>query len=328
MRPPECPKRMTYGPCGGVREDLSCEVVAQRCAFADEQRFWDGPVHPQPQEEVLAPPYVVTDLSIRPFDVAGVEEVCAVLRGSCDAVLVGEHQQRPDFPPVQMTALVAEQGMRAWITLTCRDRNRVVLEQELGGLARGRTRPAGVLCVTGDARAPGTRPGVTQVFDLDSTQLAALAAPTGLPVAVAEAPEALPQGVRPLRVLSKQRAGAQVCILNHVSSPARLAAFVRRCRDVGVTLPFVAGVAVYSDERSARVLQAFPGLALDEAAVQRVLAAADPEAAGIEAAVEEARELLAVDGVVGVNLSGLASSQGELHAARIKAEVGRQVTAA
>ena len=61
----------------------------------------------------------------------------------------------------------------------------------------------------------------------------------------------------------------------------------------------MAGVAVYTDERSARVLQAFPGLHLDGATVERVLRAPDPVAAGIAAAVAEARALLAVPGVVG-----------------------------
>ncbi|MCU1593861.1 MAG: methylenetetrahydrofolate reductase [Frankiales bacterium] len=319
----DCPKRMTYGPCGGVRHDLRCEMAPHRCVFVDAPaQVWDG--------ELAAPlgltaPYVLTDLSVRPFDVTGLHEVVDVLRGTCDAVLVGEHQHRPDFPPGQMTSLVHDAGLVAWITLTCRDRNRVVLEQELAGLALGGTRPAGVLCVTGDGRAPGTRPEVTQVFDLDSTRLAALAADRGLPVAVAESPGAEPREVRPLRVLSKQRAGANVCFLNHVGTPQAVSAFIRSCRDLGVTLPFVAGVAVYTDERSARVLQAFPGLDLDEGRVQQVLRASDQEEAGIGAAVHEAQQLLAVDGVVGVNLSGLASGAGEVPAARIKAEVGRRV---
>ena len=65
-------------------------------------------------------------------------------------------------------------------------------------------------------------------------------------------------------------------MLNHVSSPARVAEFVAAARAAGATLPFVAAVAVYTDERSARVLQRFPGLHLDDAAVERVLAAPDP----------------------------------------------------
>nr|WP_269810326.1 methylenetetrahydrofolate reductase [Kineosporia rhizophila] len=223
-----------------------------------------------------------------------------------------------------MTRLITEAGLAAWVTLTCRDRNRVVLEQELAGLVAAGA--SGVLCVTGDGRAHDVRPEVTQVFDIDSTRLAALAASTGLTVAVAESPDAPPVALRPGRLREKQRAGAQICLLNHVSSPARVAEFVSVARDSGVSMPVIAGVAVYTDERSARALS-LPGLGLDQAVVQRVLSSADPVAAGIEAAVTEAQELLAVDGVVGVNLSGLASGRGEVLAAEIKAEVGRTVLA-
>jgi 5,10-methylenetetrahydrofolate reductase len=207
--------------------------------------------------------------------------------------------------------------------LACRDRNRIVLEQELAGLAA--VGVDGVLCVTGDGRGASVRPGVTQVFDLDGVRLAALAAGVGLPVAVPESPEAPPVDLRPARVAEKQRAGAQLCVLNHVRSPARVAEFVAAARAAGATLPFVAAVAVYTDEASARVLQRFPGLHLDDAVVEAVLASADPRAAGIAAAVAEARALLAIPGVVGVNLSGAGSSGGVDEGAQIKAEVAAQV---
>jgi hypothetical protein len=100
---------------------------------------------------------------------------------------------------------------------------------------------------------------------------------------------------------------------------------VAAARAAGATLPFVAGVAVYTDEPSATVLQRFPGLHLDGDVVERVLASADPRAAGIGAAVQEARELLAIPGVVGVNLSGMGSARGEDDGARIKAAVAEQL---
>jgi 5,10-methylenetetrahydrofolate reductase len=214
-------------------------------------------------------------------------------------------------------------GGRVWTTLACRDRNRVVLEQELAGLAA--VGVDGVLCVTGDGRGVSVRPGASQVFDLDGVRLAALAAGHGLQVAVPESPEAPPLDVRPARVAEKQRAGAQLCVLNHVSGPERAGSFIAAARAAGATLPFVAGVAVYTDERSARVLQRFPGLHLDGDVVERVLAARDPREAGIATAVAEARALLAVPGVVGINLSGLGSGRGEDDGARIKAEVAARV---
>jgi len=333
MREPACPKHMVFGPCGGVRPDLACEMGSHRCPFTERpavtwpQRPAGGPV---PFSSLLDAasrgPVVLTDLTLPAFDRAAVGEITGILRGSCDAVLVGEHQNRPDFPPTLMTDLIREAGGVPWLTLTCRDRNRLVLEQELAGL---RVAGAdGVLCVTGDGRAPGVRPDVTQVFDLDGTRLAGLAAATGLAVAVPEAPHAPPRALRPERLLQKQRAGAHLAVLNHVGTAAELGAFVTAARGLGVTLPIIAGVAVYTDERSARVLQNFPGLELDPAPVERVLSSADPLSAGIDAAVGEARELLAIEGVAGVNLSGLASARGETAAAEIKAEIGRRIRSA
>lgn len=329
-----CPKQMVFGPCGGVRADERCELAEHRCVFLDEPLVrWPGPPVPPPAPvpdgllaRAEAAPVVLSDLSVPAFDPAAVRRVVGVLGPVSDALLLGEHADRPDLPPTMLAAEVMGAGGRLWTTLACRDRNRVVLEQELAGLAV--LGVDGVLCVTGDGRGPGVRAGATQVFDLDGVRLAALAAGLGLPVAVPESPEAPPVALRPARVAEKQRAGAQLCVLNHVRSPARVASFVAAAREAGATLPFVAGVAVYTDERSARVLQRFPGLDLDDAVVERVLASADPREAGIAAAVDEARALLAVPGVVGVNLSGLGSGRDEDDGARVKAEVAARLRGA
>ena len=329
-----CPKRMHYGPCGGVRDDLSCELGDRPCPFAVAPLPpWvggdPGPAPPPRPDGLLeraaSQTVVLTDLSVTPYSPDSVRRVVALLAPSSDALLVGEHQSTPDLPPTLFAAEVLAAGGRPWTTLTCRDRNRVVLEQELMGLAA--VGVEGVLCATGDIRAPGVRPDVTQVFDLDGTRLTALAAATGLVAAVPEAPEAAPRAMRPARVVAKQRAGARMCVLNHTSSPAAVAAFVAAARAAGASLPFVAGVAVYTDERSARVLQAFPGLHLDGPTVEAVLAAPDPVAAGIDTAVAEAQALLAIPGVVGVNLSGLASGRGEVAGAEVKAAIAEKIRA-
>jgi methylenetetrahydrofolate reductase (NADPH) len=315
---------MVYGPCGGVRADLGCELGDRVCPFAGGALVeWAGAVAEPRAVPWGGGPVVLTDLTVRPYDPVSVRRVVGTLAPVSDGLLVGEHHNRPDFPPTLLAAEVLGAGGRPWITLTCRDRNRVVLEQELAGLAV--LEVEGVLCVTGDARGPTVRPEVTQVFDLDSTRLAALGVAAGLRIAVAEAPDAEPVGLRPARVREKQRAGASVCLLNHVASAERVAGFVARARAAGATVPFVAGVAVYSDEASARALQRFPGLRLDDDAVAAVIGASDPVAAGIDAAVAEARALLAIPGVVGVNLSGRGSSRGEDAGAEVKAAVAARL---
>jgi 5,10-methylenetetrahydrofolate reductase len=328
---PGCPKRMVFGPCGGVRDDGRCELAEHACVFlAPPLPRWSGPTPPAPaprQEGLLERarrgPVVLADLTVTPFDRASVRSVVGALAPVSDGLLIGEHQNRPDLPPTLMAEEVLAAGGRPWTTLACRDRNRLVLEQELAGLAV--VGVDGVLCVTGDGRRAGARAGITSAFDLDGTRLAALATAAGLSAAVPESPDSPPVPLRPVRVAEKQRAGAQLCVLNHVGSPGRLAEFIAAARAAGATLPFVAAVAVYTDERSARVLQQFPGLHLDDSAVARVLCAADTVTAGIDAAVAEARALLAVPGVVGVNLSGLASAHGEETAAAVKAEVAMRI---
>lgn len=316
-----CPKRMEFGPCGGVRADGQCEMRSGNCVFADVVP-WAGP---EVAADPVRAPSILTDFSCASFDPADVAATAAILAGTCDAVLVGEHQNRPDFPPTVMSRLLLDCGVSPWITLSCRDRNRVVLEQELRGLKLTGTET--VFCVTGDGRGYDVRPDVTQTFDLDGPRLVALAASLGMTAGVPETPTAPPVDGRPIRLVEKQRAGASLAVLNHVPSVSAVKRFVEVARSHGLTIPVLASVAVFTDIVSAAVLQGLPGLELDPRLVADVVNAADPVEAGIEAAVAEACALLSIDGVEGVNISGLASGAGTRVGAQIKAEVGARIRA-
>jgi len=327
---PACPKHMVYGPCGGVRADGACELGDRPCPFVGAPLVrWTGPAAPAgtfPFAPADGSFLIITDLRVRPFDAASIAEVTAHLAPDSDALLVGEHHSRPDFPPSFVAATIIAAGGRPLITLTCRDRNRVVLESELEALTT--LDVAGVHCVTGDARAVSVRADASQVFDVDSLRLSALARRAGLAVSVAATPIAPPVDLRPRRLVEKEAAGAQLCIVNHAGGPEGVACFVAAAQAAGVTMPFVACVAVFTDAASFAVLEAFPGLLLDPDAGRRVLGSPDPRAAGIDAAVEQALAMLAIDGVAGVNLSGSATSGPETESARIMAQVAAGVRAA
>jgi 5,10-methylenetetrahydrofolate reductase len=143
--------------------------------------------------------------------------------------------------------------------------------------------------------------------------------------AVPETPTAPPVHARPGRLVQKQRAGASIAVLNHATCPSAVARFVVAARSAGLTIPVIAAVAVFTDVVSAGVLQGLPGLELDRRIVSDVVNAADPREAGTDAAVHEAHALLSIDGVEGVNVSGLASGAGTRVGARIKAEVGARI---
>ena len=317
----DCPKRMVHGPCGGVRADGSCEMQPMPCVFPNVTPWTaDTVAH---DNTTSTAPVVLTDLSAPPFAPFTLRAVADRLRDSCDAVLVGDHQDRVDAPPHELARWIADAGLQPWVTLACRDRNRLVLEQELRTLALDGL--ATVLCVTGDGRAYDVRSDVTQVFDLDGTRLAALAAGLGVRAAVVETPTAPPRNQRPLRTVQKQRAGASAVVLNHVSAVAGVAEFVGSARDLGLEIPVVASVVVYTDARSVAALQGLPGITLDSDDTAAVLGADDGVEAGIVSATRRAAALLAVHGVDGVNLSGLASADGPEAAAEVFAEVGRRV---
>ena len=310
---------MQFGPCGGVRPDNQCEMRPGACTFA-EYVPWAGP---DVTAEPVTAPLILTDFSCNPFDPADLAATAAVLAPSCDAVLVGEHQNRPDFPPTLMGALLLDGGVQPWITLSCRDRNRIVLEQELRGLKHIGVQT--VFCVTGDGRGYDVRPDVTQTFDLDGPRLVSLASELGMVAAVPETPTAPPVDARGTRLVQKQRAGASLAVLNHVPYPTMVEQFMGEARTAGLRIPVLAAVAVFTDVVSAAVLQGLPGLELDQRIVEHVVNAADPVEAGIDAAVAEARALLAIEGVEGVNVSGLASGAGTRIGAQIKAEVAARI---
>lgn len=316
-----CPKRMIFGPCGGVRPGGGCEMLDLPCVF-DEPVIARDAVAAVPLGVV---PLVLADISTPPFDPVALRRASAVMQSSCDALLVGEHHNRPDLPPTEIARTLIDTGGRPWITLACRDRNRVVLEQELRGLQHVGVDT--VLCVTGDGRGPDVRPDVTQVWDLDGPRLAALAASIGLSAAVPETPTAPPVDRRAARLVGKQRHGAAVAVLNHVVRAADVEVFMAKARATGLRIPVIAAVAAYTDEASAAALQGLPGLELDRRTVGAVLSAADPVEAGIAAASAEARALLAIEGIVGVNVSGSASARGWEHAAQVKAEIAVRVRA-
>jgi 5,10-methylenetetrahydrofolate reductase len=340
----ECPKHMEYGPCGGVEFDGTCEVAPHRCVFLDLPTVrWHGVAAVEPpraSDPVPAPlvsagatrmrdllatrTVVVADFPARALDVASIAECGAILAGRVDAVLAGDAgTARVQFPPAYRASLIQAAGLEVWAGFTCRDRNRVAMEGELAALAH--VGVAGVHCVTGDHTLTGSRPDATPVFDLDSTEAASLARASGHLVSVAEAPATPPVGRRPDRLLEKARAGAEVCFVNHAGGVRPVADFIARAQDLGAELAYIPCIPIVVDRESAELLKSFTTLVLPQGYLERILAATDPFAEGIAAAIELGREFLEIDGVRGVNLSGGAGPGREAWFAEALALVGDEL---
>ena len=269
-------------------------------------------------------PIVVADFPARALDAQSLRSVAELLVNRVDVALAGDSgHARVQFPPSYRAALIQSTGLAAWMGITTRDRNRVALEGELAALSH--IGVAGVHSITGDHPLVGSRPDAKAVFDLDSTELAALARSAGHLVSVAEAPLSPPTANRAARLAEKQRAGAELCFVNHAGGVAPVAAFLEQARNVGVELGFIPCVPVIVDAGSAELIRGFTSLALPEGYVESIVSAADPYEAGIAAATELSLRFLELPGVVGVDLSGGAGAGLELSFAEALAEIAEGI---
>ncbi len=316
--PFSCPKHMVYGPCGGVRPNGDCEAAPEPCPFVD------AVVVPPPIETGHRPRSLdlgtaVIDLVLPPAD-DELEAITDIYRSLGAIALVGEHldDPRPHIPHVNARRLaVLEQP--AIVTVTGRWRSTDEHGDEIARLI-----DAGVIavhCVTGDHPAARFGPHATAPFTLDGTRLATIARTAGANVSVGESPAAPPTADRPARLGAKERAGADLAILNHSGTADDLIGFADRVAATGATLALVAPVPVVTDERSAQSLAAFPGLVLADGLVDRVLGSVTPRATGIAAAVAMGRTLLDSGRFAAVNLSGFAHGLTAVQSAELMATI-------
>ncbi|MEM8903369.1 MAG: methylenetetrahydrofolate reductase [Actinomycetota bacterium] len=325
-----CPKHMVHGPCADVRVDGSCEVPGVRCPFVTEPVVaWLGDARrerPLPTWCAEADPLILVDVPTPPMSEGGdaLRRIAGTLAGHVDAGLLGDgNWDRVRFPPSYRAALLAAEGLRPWPGINARDRNAVALEGELAALADQGVEV--VHCVTGNHPVSGHRPEATAVFELDSTQLASTAAAAGLSVSVATSAVAPPVEQRPARLAEKVRAGASMAIIDVLPDPVAMAEFVARATEASdhpvsflAVLPLPTGAADL--DRLALYTHAVEPsgwrAALD--------VAVDPVEVGIRLAAALAEQLLAIDGVIGLNL-GLTHDGGHDEAATSLVELTRRL---
>ena len=219
--------------------------------------------------------------------------------------------------PLAVSIGLMQVGVEPVMQLVCRDRNRLALESELVGAAMYGIE--NISCLTGDDVTAGDEPEARRVFDVDSTQLIALARVlenghylSGRPLSPAprycvgavENPAAPPHEYRVRRAAKKALAGARFLQLQLTFRTEQLERFMGAAHDTGLSerIALIPSICILRSVGGMRfVAGSVPGIDVPPELVARVEGAADAEAECFEIAYELATHALAQPGVAGLH---------------------------
>lgn len=247
----------------------------------------------------------------RGADLAPMHVAVDLLSPYCHALNVTDNQGATfRLSSLAASRAILERGLEPIFQQTCRDRNRLALQSDL--LAAWSLGLENVLVVTGDDPRSGDHPDAKAVFDLDSTQLAAVvqgmneghdmigrALPGGMNFYLGAAmfPEAEPWDAQLARAEQKVAAGVRFFQTQAVFDMAKLERAVAALRPLGVKV--IAGVLVLKSPRVIDFVNAkLAGLEVPEEVADRIRSAQDPTAEAIKLATEQVRDIREIaDGV-------------------------------
>ncbi len=230
---------------------------------------------------------------------SAMRETMAFLGPHCHALNITDNQGASLHLASLGASLVAlEMGFEPIFQQTCRDRNRLALQSDL--MAAWALGIENVLMVTGDDPRSGDHPDAKGVFDVDSTQLLALASrmnegydmrgrqltgATDFYLGAAVFPEAEPWDVQLARARQKVEAGARFFQTQAIFDVGKLERAVDALRETGAKV--IAGVLILRSPRAIDFInEHLAGLMVPESVADRIRRASDPAAEGIALATE------------------------------------------
>jgi len=255
------------------------------------------------------------EIFLRPATTAEMISVqTQLLQPYVDGIMVTDNQDgRLHLSPLAAASLVQANGVDPIVQLTCRNRNRIALLAELLGAATlGVT---SLVLVRGNRVPDGFNPRPRAVFDVDATELIAMASNMtedeclpSLPdlfVGSIITPHAPKPGWVPEKLNTKADAGAQFAQTHICMDPELMSNYMKFL--VAAGLPrrmriFVSLVVASSAEDARWLRNHLPNNHVPDSVIKRLEQAANPEQEGVNICAEQIQALAGIPGISGVHL--------------------------
>lgn len=216
-------------------------------------------------------------------------------------------------------AILLDEGVEPVIQMTCRDRNRIMLQSDiLGAAALG---IKNVLCLSGDHQSFGNHPHSKNVYDIDSIQLVQMLkimrddgkfasgdeikVPPGIFIGAAANPFGDPFEFRVIRLAKKIAAGADFIQTQAIFDVKRFAEWMKMVQDRGLSekVAILAGVLPVKSARALKYMKNnVSGMSIPDELVERMEKAENPQEEGVKICVEIIEQVRQIPGIRGVHI--------------------------
>lgn len=247
-------------------------------------------------------------------DAAAIREQADVLRNHVDAILLTDNQYgQLHMSTIAAASILLDCGVDPIVQLTSRNRNRIALISDL--LGAGALGVTSLLLVAGEKAPNDLNPRPKPVLDLSATDLIRTASTIKADENLRSNPDFLVGGVvtpvlpgphwKPKKMLEKIDAGAQFLQTHTCMDIELLRRYLKHlvANKLIQRTSIIVSLAVLASADDADWLRANrPNVMLPDSIVERLRAASDPDAEGIQICVEIIHALQKIPGVDGVSI--------------------------
>ena len=246
------------------------------------------------------------------------------MKGNADAVNLTDNQTAiVRLASMAAARLIMDEGLEPVMQMVVRDRNRIALQSDiLGAAALG---VKNLLCLSGDHQSFGNHPTAKNVFDIDSTQLIRavkdmrdekkfingddIKVEPRMFIGAVVNPFADPFEYRVKRLAKKIAAGSDFIQTQVIYDMDRFEKWMGLVRKEGLheEVYILAGVTPLKSAKAAKAINRFvSGINIPKEIIERMAAAEDQKAEGLNQAVETIEHLKTIEGIAGVHVMAIA----------------------